>query len=194
MDDVILLSNLNDFIFCPASIYFHNLYGGRDKLSYQKTDQINGANAHKASDESRYSTRKSIITALEVYSEEYGIVGKIDVYDAQNGTLTERKKKIRQIYEGYVFQLYGQCHAMREMGYDVQQLFLYSMDDNKKYSIPLPECDASMQERFEKTIFDMRTFDMEHFIQKNPKKCQRCIYEPACDRAANRGGANDQSE
>ena len=27
MDDIILISNLNDFIFCPVSIYFHKLYG-----------------------------------------------------------------------------------------------------------------------------------------------------------------------
>lgn len=33
MDDVIIISNLNDFIFCPASIYFHKLYGSEDKLS-----------------------------------------------------------------------------------------------------------------------------------------------------------------
>ena len=27
-------SNLNDFIFCPASIYFHKLYGSQDNLAY----------------------------------------------------------------------------------------------------------------------------------------------------------------
>lgn len=31
-DSTILISQLNDFIFCPASIYFHNLYGDRDNL------------------------------------------------------------------------------------------------------------------------------------------------------------------
>lgn len=35
MDDAIIISNLNDFIFCPASIYFHKLYGSEDKLMYQ---------------------------------------------------------------------------------------------------------------------------------------------------------------
>lgn len=30
MDDLIIISNLNDFIFCPASIYFHKLYGSMD--------------------------------------------------------------------------------------------------------------------------------------------------------------------
>ena len=32
MDDIIIISNLNDFIFCPASIYFHKLYEVRTIL------------------------------------------------------------------------------------------------------------------------------------------------------------------
>ena len=32
MEDLILISNLNDFIFCPVSIYFHKLYGNQDIL------------------------------------------------------------------------------------------------------------------------------------------------------------------
>lgn len=35
MDDLIIVSNLNDFIFCPASIYFHKLYGSEDTIMYQ---------------------------------------------------------------------------------------------------------------------------------------------------------------
>ena len=31
---MIKYSNLNDFIFCPASIYFHKLYGSQDNLTY----------------------------------------------------------------------------------------------------------------------------------------------------------------
>lgn len=34
MDDIIIISNLNDFIFCLASIYFHKLYGSQDNLTY----------------------------------------------------------------------------------------------------------------------------------------------------------------
>lgn len=41
MDDIILISNLNDFIFCPVSIYFHGLYGGADVLTFQTKSQLN---------------------------------------------------------------------------------------------------------------------------------------------------------
>lgn len=50
MDDIIIISNLNDFIFCPASIYFHKLYGSQDNLTYQSSYQINGSRAHESVD------------------------------------------------------------------------------------------------------------------------------------------------
>ena len=37
--------------------------------------------------------------------------------------------------------------------------------------------------KFEKVIRDIRTFDVNSFIQRNQEKCSRCIYEPACDRS-----------
>ena len=45
--------------------------------------------------------------ALDVYSDEYKIVGKIDLYDEISKTLIERKKFVKKIYDGYIFQLYG---------------------------------------------------------------------------------------
>lgn len=50
MDDYILITQLNDFIFCPASIYFHNLYGSMDRILYQGTEQLNGTKAHEKVD------------------------------------------------------------------------------------------------------------------------------------------------
>ena len=69
MDDLLLISYLNDFIFCPASIYFHQLYGNREKMTYQCSDQINGTAAHAAVDSGRYSTRKIVFQSIFIYSE-----------------------------------------------------------------------------------------------------------------------------
>lgn len=60
MDDVISISNLNDFIFCPASIYFHKLYGSEDNLMYQSSYQINGSKAHEAVDNARLSINQHV--------------------------------------------------------------------------------------------------------------------------------------
>lgn len=182
IDNSIIISNLNDFIFCPASIYFHNLYGSRDTLTYQEAAQINGSKAHEAVDNGTYSSRKNILMAMDIYSEKYNIVGKIDIYDMEKKHLIERKRQIKTIYEGYIFQLYAQYFGMVEMGYEINQLFLYSMVDNKKYPVEIPRKGSEMLERFESVISEMKSFSLESFRQNNAEKCRNCIYEPACDR------------
>lgn len=182
MEEPIQISNLNDFIFCPASIYFHNLYGNRDPFIYQNSDQINGKKAHENIDSGGYSSRKGVMSGIGVYSDRYGIIGKIDIYDSNRQQLIERKRSIKTIYDGYVFQLYAQCFCMIEMGYTVKKLFLYSLVDNKKYAVPLPEDNPEMLMKFLDLIQRMKGFTLEFFEQTNPEKCARCIYEPACDR------------
>lgn len=178
----ILISQLNDFIFCPASIYFHGLYGNANTKLFQRTDQVNGTASHRAVDEGSYSTRKNILTGLDIYCEKYGLIGKIDIYDADKKELIERKKKIKTIYDGYIFQTYAQYYGLVEMGYAVEKIYLYSMDDNKRYPVLLPDNNTIMKKKFEMTIDAIRQFDMATFEQTNQEKCRGCIYEPSCDR------------
>lgn len=180
-ENPITITSLNDFIFCPVSIYFHGLYGDVEKMSYYSTDQIDGLNAHKSVDNKTYSVAKTI-KGLEVYCEKYNLIGKIDVYNESTKTLVERKKKVKVIYDGYIYQLYGQYFAMTEMGYKIEQLVIYSIDDNKSYPIDLPENNKELFEKFESTIRAMQNFDITNFTQENGEKCAHCIYSPYCDR------------
>lgn len=185
MDDAILITELNDFIFCPVSIYFHKLYGGKDRMIYQSSEQINGTAAHKPVDEGNYSSSKNIITAIDVYSDKYNIIGKIDIYDADKKMLRERKKRVKQLFDGFIFQLYAQYFALTEMGYEVEKLEIYSIDDHKHYPIARPEENLEMLAKFEQLIKDMRDFEIDSYIQDNNLKCEHCIYEPSCDRSFN---------
>lgn len=182
MFEEILITQLNDFIFCPASIYFHNLYGETDKMVYQSTQQINGTAAHKSVDQATYTTRKDILMGIDVYSEEYGLIGKIDMFDVNKGILTERKRQVKVIYDGYYFQVFAQCFGLREASYIVNQIKIHSIADNKNYDIPLPEKNITMLKKFQETIEQMHTFKLDEFEQTCPEKCRNCIYEPACDR------------
>ena len=74
MNDQILITELNDFIFCPVSIYFHKLYGDTDRTLYQSSYQINGTDAHKTVDNKTYSSRSSIISGLDIYCEKYNLI------------------------------------------------------------------------------------------------------------------------
>lgn len=85
------------------------------------------------------------------------------------------------VYDGYVFQLYAQFFAMTEMGYLVKKLSLYSLDDNKRYSVPLPSESVDMLNKFESLIKEIQAFVPEDYKQSNVEKCKNCIYEPLCD-------------
>ena len=181
MEPYIPISFLNDFIFCPRSIYFHQLYGRSDESIYHTTDQSEGKAAHASVDSKTYTTAKKVLQTIEVYSSRYGIGGKIDTFDTAKGVLTERKKKIKVIYDGYIYQLYAQYHCLSEMGYTVKTIRLYSMDDNRVHPIALPENDPKRQSGFEALIRQMRSFDLTAPFSVNPNKCFRCVYRYMCD-------------
>ncbi len=183
MEETILISYLNDFIFCPVSIYFHKLYGTVEKSVYQTTKQSSGTNAHKTIDQKLYSDKKTILQGIDVFCSEFNIVGKIDTFDTETGILTERKNKIAKIYDGYVFQLYAQYYALIEMGYEVKRIRFHSIKDNKNYEIKLPKEDKEMDNKFRKLIKDIHDFDIHTFKAQNIEKCKNCIYEPSCDRS-----------
>lgn len=182
MELYLKISYLNDFIFCPLSIYYHQLYGELSERMYYGSAQLDGKAVHSAIDEKRYSTHKNILQGTDVYSEEYNLCGKIDLFDIDKGLLTERKKHIEVIYDGYVFQLYAQCFCLREMGYAVSKIRLYSSDDNKVYSVPLPEDNCEMFYKFKKLNDEMQSFNPDSFEPKTAEKCRYCIYNDFCDR------------
>lgn len=181
MEETIKITNINDFIFCPLSIYFHNAYEEVEEKLYCDAPQLQGKSAHKTIDENLIKN-KNYITSLDVYSEEFGVSGKIDIYDLDEKKLIERKKRVKVIYDGYIFQLYAQYYSMKEAGYEINSLYIYSKDDNRYYEIPLPADDDIMDKKFRETIENMKNFELDNFVQFNTLKCQNCIYSDACDR------------
>ena len=178
-DDYLPISYLNDFVFCPVSIYFHQLYGDQAPITYQCSDQINGTAAHEAIDTQTYSRHHDVLQAIPIVCEKYKLIGKIDLFYQKEGLLVERKKRIKTIYDGYVFQIYAQYYGMVEMGYEVNKLKLYSKDDNHSYPILLPDENLEMKIKFLKLLHQVQGFQVESFRQTNREKCVHCIYEPS---------------
>ena len=92
MELYLKITYLNDFIFCPLSIYYHQLYGDMTERLYYDNAQLDGKVAHSAIDEKRYSTHKNILQGIDVYSDEFKLCGKIE--KASESTVTVDKKGI----------------------------------------------------------------------------------------------------
>lgn len=159
----------------------HDLYMGFDTKVYQEFYQVRGSLHHEIIENKKYSTEKRYLQAIEVYSEEYNLIGKIDIYDSLEKMLIERKTKIKKIYDGYWYQLYGQYLSLIEQGFEVKKLCLHSLLDNKRYYRSVD--DEKLKDNFEdlmKKINSLTTNELK--TQINTKKCHNCIYNYLCRR------------
>lgn len=157
MESYISISKINDFLYSPESLYLHSVYESFVSNLYHEAPQKIGSLNHKNITEGRYTTAKRFFQGIPVYSVKYNIGGKIDLYDQKTKTLIERKTKVKKIYDGQRFQLYAQMFALEEAGYQVQHLRIHSLQDNKRYDIPLP--DRTEVKRFEQVLTNIRSYD-----------------------------------
>lgn len=174
MEPAIAISTINDFLFCPRSLYMHLAAGDISPKSYQDVPQTNGNAAHGAVDQRRYSNRKNVLQGMSIYSEELGIQGKLDTFDTESGELVERKAKISELYEGYYMQLYAEYFCLLEMGYAPKKLAFYSMKDNKKYPVKVPK--EKDKQRLEETVSEMQNYTPEKLLKHHCKNCDNNIY------------------
>ena len=186
MDDYILISNLNDFIFCPYSIYLHNVYMDADEDVYHAAPQTIGKAAHESVDMKTYSSCKNEILALPVYSDELGIMGKIDLYKVNEKKLIERKYQLKHIYQGQIYQLWAQFFCMTEMGYAIDSLSFYEISTNKMHPISIP--DTENKNELLRFIDSFRHYNPEEALVTSPNKCIHCIYCNLCDKTDTENG------
>lgn len=180
MDDYISISTLNDFIFCPYSIYLHNVYMDTDEGLYHATPQTKGRIVHEPIDTKKASNRADDLQSLAVMSEEYRLMGKIDIYKGKERKLIERKYQLRNIYQGQIYQLWAQYLCMKEMGYDIESLAFYEISTNKMIPIDLPS-DYQIVE-FKGFLDTYRNYDPSQPLHVNENKCKHCIYCNLCDK------------
>ncbi len=176
MENYIQISKINDFLYCPLSLYLHTIYENFDQRGYHETAQVAGKLVHENIEDGTYSSAKRFVQGIDVYCERYGLIGKIDIYDQTGKTLIERKNKIKNIYLGYKYQLYAEMFCMEEMGYKVEKMFLHSLSDNKRYEVGLPSAEEILE--FEQTLQKMRSFSPKDITEHSCAHCQNNIYSP----------------
>lgn len=181
MIDYIAISTLNDFVFCPYSIYLHNVYMESDETMYHATPQTKGRIAHETVDKKTADNRSDTLLSLPIYSERYGLMGKIDVYKKKEKKLIERKYQLKQIFQGQIYQLWAQMLCLKEMGYEVEALAFYETSTNKVTPVAMPtEADLA---QFESFIQRFKSFDPASTpFTVNKNKCRHCIYCNLCDK------------
>ncbi|MBS1644462.1 MAG: type V CRISPR-associated protein Cas4 [Bacteroidetes bacterium] len=181
METYLPISFLNDFIFCPYSLYLHQVFDNSSEELYSAAPQQVGKRHHDAIDRQRKQEKSpNVLRGIYVLSERLGIYGKIDSYYPAEQRLVESKYAITTLYKGYYYQLWAQYFALQEMGYRVAQLAFFSIKDRKTHPIALP--DAAAFAELQQHIRKIAHYDFEQEFVANPAKCLHCIYASLCDK------------
>ncbi len=185
METYLPITYLNDFVFCPYSIYLHQVFDNNQEETYSASPQQYGKSAHSDIDsfEEKEKTSKSvskILKGIYVISNKLGVYGKIDTLYLNQKKLVESKYQIKTLYRGYYYQLWSQYFALCEMGYEVTKLNFYSIKDRQNYPISIP--DKNDEAELRSHIRKIANFDFEAELIVNPMKCSHCIYAALCDK------------
>ena len=90
MENPISITMLNDFVFCPISIYFHNLYQGVEKNLYQGKSQIAGTKAHEAIDNNTLSNSESFQDIENKFSKRFNQQDSVYIFIMDSRTEIKR--------------------------------------------------------------------------------------------------------
>lgn len=161
-------------MYCPVSIYLHSLYENFNTKTYHQTPQIAGTINHESIEAGTYTTSRRFVMGLDVSSERYNLVGKIDIYDRERKALIERKTRLKTIYPGFRYQLYAQYFCMKEMGYEVTALYVHSLEDNKRYRVAVPK--KKEREEFENVLQQIQKFGPSDMQNHSCERCSKSIY------------------
>ncbi len=179
MNDHIPLSYLNDFIFCPYSIYLHQIFDSGESETFSAAPQQKGKTAHTKIDSPTVHAKG--MRGIYVISDKLKLFGKIDVYYPDSKHLIEYKRQIKTVYQGFYYQIWAQYFCLIEMGFKVDSLELVSMIDKKRLALDIPS--KAEFEELSSHVNKIMTFDPFSFCAEvNQNKCRHCIYSSLCDK------------
>lgn len=178
-DNFINITALNDFLFCPYSIYLHNAFMDMDGDVFVAAPQVKGKAAHKEIDSRTFSMSENDVQSLKVYSNELGLMGVIDLYRKDEKHLVELKTRVGDsLFLGQKAQLWAQYYCLSEMGYKVERISVYEKSTGIFHDVKIPDNDD--KQVLTDLIRKFREFDFSQKIEINTKKCTHCIYCNLC--------------
>jgi CRISPR-associated exonuclease Cas4 len=173
-DELVHVSALNEYVYCPRRFYYQR-YHDEIGTPYELVD---GRSKHDDA-----STRGGWITERYFRSDELGLHGKVDLLEADSGTLTPVERKRSE--SGAVFpsdevQLAGYCMLLEDVigePVNVGYVYLYSTDE--RYSVRITDKHRRTVREIVARIESMTVEDVPPFTD-NPDKCEACSAREYC--------------
>ena len=115
MEEVIAISALNQFVFCPRRCALMHVEG----IWADNAHTLRGTQIHEHADAPGYETERGVtlLRAVPLYSRRYGLSGRADIVEKRGRELipVEYKKGPRRKFDNDDVQLCAQALCLEEM-------------------------------------------------------------------------------
>jgi CRISPR-associated exonuclease Cas4 len=140
MEDIIAISALNQFRFCPRRCALMHVEG----IWSDNEHTAKGTILHTHTDERGYETigQAKLLRALPLYSEKYGLSGKADIVESRGKEFipVEYKKGKRRKFDNDEIQLAAQALCLEEMFQTtIKRGFIYHASSKKRREVLIDE-------------------------------------------------------
>lgn len=140
MEDVIAISALNQYVFCPrrcALMHVEGIWSANEHTA-------KGTILHDHADERGYEVigKAKLLRALPLYSNQYGLSGKADIVEIRGDEIipVEYKKGKKRDFNNDNIQLTAQALCLEEMFQtQISRGFIYHASSKKRREVILDE-------------------------------------------------------
>jgi CRISPR-associated exonuclease Cas4 len=179
-DDIILISALNQYAFCPRRCALMHVEGTFIHNHYT----LLGTLEHEGADAPGYEVRQGVkvLRAVALSSERLGLSGKADWVEMRDGIPypVEMKHGPRRAFGNDDIQLCAQAFCLEEaMSVECPRGAIYHVQPRRRREV---EFDAALRELTEKTVMEVRNLIRIRAVPEArlQPKCEGCSLRQAC--------------
>lgn len=180
MEDIIAISALNQYVFCPRRCALMHIEG----IWSANEHTVQGTILHTHADEQGYEVvgKTKLLRALPLYSQKYGLSGKADIVEIRGEEIipVEYKKGKRRLFENDEIQLTAQALCLEEMFQTkITRGFIYHASSKKRREVFF---DNNLRIEAIELIVKIRNLLMEETIPSADYKprCEGCSLYNIC--------------
>ncbi|WGI17879.1 CRISPR-associated protein Cas4 [Methanonatronarchaeum sp. AMET-Sl] len=163
--ELINVSNLNQFIYCPRRYWYIKFYNTIGNNFYKKDGELKHKNKSK---------KGGWVHEVYLDSEELGLKGKIDILERNDKLIPIERKRAEDYFYSDKIQVTGYCMLLEDnIDRKINKGVIYLYGSDKREEIEINE---ELRNKVTQTINQMRNLDSNNppkFVD-NPNKCKKC--------------------
>ena len=173
-EELVNVSDLNQYIYCPRRYWYLNFYDTQGR-NYER---VEGKTKHE-----NQSSRGNWLNELYLESETLGLKGKVDVLDMEGNKVVpvERKRaESGEYYESDEIQLAAYCMLLEEhLDEPIREGAIYLYETDQRMHVPITE---DRRETVRESVEAIQTMTVDTIppFTDNPNKCEACSARTYC--------------